>query len=116
MSDLTYDPTDTRSLPSAHKRHKDQEDLARMQKAERIKWLMSSPRGRQVMWDLLADANPQAATFDTNAMRMAFNEGRRSVGVNLLAYIQAVAPERYFEMLKEHQKNERRSDDRSNTN
>jgi hypothetical protein len=112
----TYDPTSPRALEREHQRHAEVEQRKRLAKAERIKWLMSNPRGRQVMWDLLADASPWAQTFSTNAMQMAFNEGKRSVGIDLLAYLQLTCPERYFEMLKEHQKNERRSDDRIDTN
>jgi len=108
----TYDQISPLSLEEARTRRRVDVDRERMDKAERIKWLMASPRGRQVMWDLLAEANPQGPVFDTNAMRMAFNEGKRSVGVNLLAYVQKTCPERYFEMLKEHAKNERRSDNR----
>ncbi len=106
----TYDPTSPRSLERERHEKADAEARKRAQRAERIKWLMSSPRGRQVMWDILEQTPPVAATFNTNAMQMAYNEGRRSVGVDLLAYVQTTCPDRYFEMLKEHQKNERRND------
>jgi hypothetical protein len=101
-----YDPTD---LPGqqADKREADKrKKLDRdMQNAD-VKWLMSSPRGRRVMWRLLELSGPFRISFDTNAMRMAFNEGNRNLGNLLLTEVMILCPELYPVMVKE-QKNDR---------
>ena len=101
-----YDPTD---LPGqqADKREADKrKKLDRdMQNAD-VKWLMSSPRGRRVMWRLLELSGPFRISFDTNAMRMAFNEGNRNLGNLLLTEVMILCPELNPVMVKE-QKNDR---------
>jgi hypothetical protein len=116
MSDEQYDPLDLRGQEMARQKREQDERFLRQRKADDVKRLMSSRWGRRFMWELLAAAGTYQQTFNTNAMQMAFNEGKRSVGNQLLAYVQATCPERFVEMLKEHQDDERRSNDRSTTN
>lgn len=97
----THDPLDIRGQKLAQQRANEAVALQRMERAEDVKKLMASPWGRRLMWGMLADAKTYQPTFDTNAMRMAHNEGLRSFGINLLAYVQMTCPERYLEMLKE---------------
>ncbi len=97
----THDPLDPRSQKLAQQRAAEAIALQRMERAEDVKKLMASPWGRRLMWGMLADAKTYQPTFNTNAMQMAWNEGRRSYGIDLLAYVQMTCPERYLEMLKE---------------
>mgnify|MGYP001619698677 CR=1 FL=1 len=48
------------------------------------------PHGRRVLWRLLGDARTFGTTFAGKALTSAFNEGRRSLGVELLARIMVV--------------------------
>jgi hypothetical protein len=100
----THDPTDIRGQRLAAQRLEEARNLQLMERADDVKRLMASPWGRRLMWGMLADAKTYQPTFDTNAMRMAHNEGLRSFGISLLSYIQMTCPERYLEMLKEQTK------------
>lgn len=67
-----------------------------------IAWLMSSKRGRRIVWHLLSTAGVFHQTFNTNAMQMAFGEGKRSTGLDLLGYVMASAPDQYMPMTTEN--------------
>lgn len=69
--------------------------------AEDIKWLMSSPRGRRLAWWLLEKAGVNRTSFSNSGSVMAYNEGRRTMGLMVLADIISVTPDRYMEMLQE---------------
>lgn len=110
MSD-TYDPINPRSLSNEQRRREEEARRLRMQRAEDIKWLMGSDRGRRLMWALLEDAKTYQHTFNTNAMTMARDEGRRSFGLDLLAYVQMTCPEMFVVMLQESIKRQKRKDE-----
>ena len=57
--------------------------LRQAQKDADLKWVMSDPRGRRFIWDLLAFTGIHQDSFSTNALTMARNEGRRAVGLHL---------------------------------
>jgi hypothetical protein len=80
------------------------EDLAKQQLRLRIedyKWLMSSKRGRRLVFGQLESAGVYRTSFNTNALQMSFNEGGRNQGLMLLAFITEHTPERYAEMIEE---------------
>ncbi len=110
-----YDPTDLRGQEA------DREDKAIRQRllaeAEEldVKWLMGSKRGRRILWRLLEQAGVFRLSFDTNAMRMSFNEGNRNYGNRTLDLIHKTCPELYAVMLKESNDGSR-SDGNGNTN
>jgi hypothetical protein len=97
----TYDPTDQRG----HER--DKQDAEARKRAAReveiadLKWLMSSKRGRRILWRLLELSGPFRLSFDMNAMRMAFNEGNRNLGNQLFSEVMMFCPEMYPVMVKE---------------
>lgn len=110
MSDF-YDPTDPRSLARARERHDEDVQRKRMERANDIKRLMSSDWGRRLAWSMLEDAKTYQPTFNTNAMTMARDEGRRSFGLDLLAYVQMTCPEMFIVMLQEGMKRQKRKDE-----
>lgn len=65
------------------------------------KWLMSTARGRRIVWRMLEQSKVYQLSFSTDAMAMAFNEGNKNFGLQLLATISALAPAEYLEMIKE---------------
>ena len=73
-----------------------------------FKWLMSSPKGRRLVFALLG----QAGVFRTTAARgllpdpamdMAYAEGQKDLGYRVMSRIQTLCPERYSQMMKEHE-------------
>lgn len=109
MSQPSYDPTDLRGQQEDKRDAEARKRLAREREVADFKWLMSSSRGRRIVWRLLGLTSVDRPSFDTNAMRMAFNEGNRNLGLHLLNEVMALVPELYPVMMKE-QKDERDSD------
>lgn len=68
---------------------------------EDVKWLMSSPRGRRVMFLLLSATHQEAPTFSPDPYVAAFQEGKRFVGLTLLANIRRLCPEHELTMRME---------------
>ena len=99
-----HDPLDT-SAPARAKAEADtRAKLQQQTEAEDIKWLLSSKRGRRIAWSLLDRAGVFQLSFNTTAMTMAFNEGRKNEGLRLLAQIHEFAPEQYTVMTQENKK------------
>ena len=95
------DPLDTETADAIRQARADADKLARLREVEDVKWLMSSKRGRRIVYRLLQQAGVFRSSFNTNAMQMAFNEGNRNQGLKLLADVTEQSPERYAEMIDE---------------
>jgi len=67
-----------------------------------LRTLLSDPAGRMWMWDLLARCGVFHLSFSSDALRMAFNEGRRDIGNQLLGDINRISPEFYMKMQMEN--------------
>lgn len=78
-------------------------------------FIMSQVQGRRFIWQLLELSGPFRSNFDTNHAQMSFNEGRRSLGVELLAQLTASYLKEYLLMVKENQINEDQINDRQRT-
>lgn len=73
-----------------------------LQEADDLKWLMGSKRGRRIVYRQLERAGVWQLSFNTNAMTMAFNEGRRNEGLALTTKLMASCPETWGQMIKEN--------------
>lgn len=102
-----YDPTDL----SGQQQNKQEADarkrVVRKGEIADVEWLMSSRRGRRIMWRLLDLSGPFRLSFDPNAMKMAFNEGNRNLGNQLFNEVMTLCPELYPVMVKEQQDEKR---------
>ena len=58
---------------------------ARRRSAEALRWLMGDARGRRFVWGLLGNAGLFRSSMAPSAELTAFNEGRRDLGLALLA-------------------------------
>ena len=99
MSD--HNPLDTDSLDKSRADRGARDKLVQQSEAEDVKWLMSSKRGRRMLWRQLERAGVFRLSFNTNSMTMAFAEGARNEGLRLLSLIHANCSELYATMLKE---------------
>ena len=107
-----YDPLDLRGQERQKQERETRERMSRETEEADIKWLMSSKRGRRVIWRLLDQAGVFRLSFSTNAMQMSFAEGNRNYGLRILSLIHSLCPELYPTMIKE-QTNDRNADDAS---
>lgn len=96
-----YDPMDLRAQERAKADKELRDKLALETEGADLKWLVSTKRGRRIVWRLLEQSGVFRLSFSTNAMQMAFNEGSRNSGNRLLALITEVVPEVVPVMMKE---------------
>jgi hypothetical protein len=66
-----------------------------------FKAVLDTPEGRRVLWRLLTFCHIYESSFHPSS-QIYFNEGVRSVGLKILADIQAVDPEKYLQMMREN--------------
>ena len=103
-----YDPLDLRGQEAKKADNDLHERMTRESEEADLQWLMSSKRGRRIVWRLLDRAGVFRLSFNTNAMSMAFSEGNRNEGLRILGLIHTICPNLYPTMVKEA-KNERRN-------
>lgn len=96
-----YDPLDQQAQDDVRDTRVARDKLAGQSESEDVKWLMSTKRGRRMVWRTLERAGVFRLSFNTNAMTMAFNEGARNEGLRLLGTIHGACPDLYPTMLKE---------------
>lgn len=97
-----YDPLDAQGQEEARSDSEIKGRLARETEEADIKWLMSSRRGRRIVWRLLDQSGVFRSSFSTVAMQMAFNEGHRNYGNRMLALVNTHCSELYHQMTKEN--------------
>lgn len=80
------------------------ERLAQRRKRDALRVVLATPEGRRVLWGLLEEARVFQLSFvPEQASTTAFHEGRRSLGLALLAEIQTIYPHAYTRMAQEAQ-------------
>jgi hypothetical protein len=97
------DPLDTRAQQLEKDEETARKELIRKTEIADLKKLMSSPWGRRIVWRLLEKLGPFLASYDSIAMKMAFNEGKRYMGTWLFNEIMDLCPELYMVMWSEQQ-------------
>ena len=95
-----FDPTDIQAHEKAASEQEKLDRITKRQEADDIKWLMSDPRGRRIMWGLLELTGVYRSSFTGNSETF-FREGERNVGLKLVHKIHAHCPEKYATMTKE---------------
>jgi hypothetical protein len=98
---MDHDPLDLKSQEKAKADSALQNRLTAETEEADVKWLMSSKRGRRIVWRLLEQAGVFRSTFNPTAMQMAFNEGYRNFGNRMLGLVHQNCSELYPQMLKE---------------
>lgn len=94
---MTYDASDRKEVRKAEKAAR----IADRARQEVITNLMSTTQGRQWLWDLLANCHVFAQTFTADPLMTAFGEGRRAVGLALLADVMISCPDQYITAARE---------------
>jgi hypothetical protein len=95
--DARFDAGDRRHVARREKKSK----ARRRRSAEALCWVMADPRGRSVVWKLLGKAGLFRSSMAPSAELTAFNEGRRDLGLGLLARVMRHCPEQYVRMQAE---------------
>lgn len=95
----TFDPTDKERLEAHRQLIEDREADTR--------WLMRSPAGRRIVWELLTYSGVMAGSYNPHSVNpaadLAYAEGRRDVGRLLLNRVMRLCPKQYLLMQKENE-------------
>jgi len=67
--------------------------------------VMGTPEGRGFVWRLLGKAGIYHSSFSSDALAMAYNEGRRNFGLELMNRLTTYCPEQYAKMKPEQTEN-----------
>ena len=88
--------------PRQIKKARQRERLAQQQELADLRIVLASPQGRRFLWRMLTAAGVFRLSFVSgDAESTAFNEGRRSLGLMLMADLHALDPELYVTMARE---------------
>jgi len=96
------DPTDIAANDESRAERAKADKFQRLEGEGDVKWLMSSRRGRRIVWKMLERAGIYRTTFSTDPNVSAFQEGMRNAGLFLVAQIHASCPGSYVLMIEEH--------------
>lgn len=96
----TRDPTDLEGLREDDEAQRQVADRKRLQEIEDFKWLMAHKQGRRIMWRMLSMSGVFRSSMTGNSSTF-FNEGRRDIGLQLMAEINDHSLDAYVLMLKE---------------
>jgi hypothetical protein len=88
MADEDIDPLDAREADQAEVRESRQlEELNEAEKVRQLARILAQEDVRDYLWRLLCSCNVYSSVADPNFGRMSLLEGRRQVGLQLLAEI-----------------------------
>ncbi len=97
----SHDALDLETQDATRQEAEARAKLREQEEREDLKWQMGSKRGRRIVYRLLERAGVFHISFNTNAMQMAFNEGRRNEGLALTNRLMATCPDLWTQMMKE---------------
>lgn len=100
------DPTDLLGQEREAEAERLQVRERRRRELDDLKWLMAHPQGRRITARLLARAGVDKTSFNHSGSVMAFNEGRRDMGLFIKAEVFEASPDGYFKILKEYASND----------
>jgi len=67
-----------------------------------LRKIIKTPEGRRFVWKILSECSIYKASFTLNSMQTAFNEGRRDIGLALLADLNEADTFAYAKMQQEY--------------
>lgn len=77
-----------------------EEKTKRQIEIDDIKFILSTRQGRSFVWRHMTNAGIFQSCFTGNSATF-FNEGRREVGLKMLAEVNEASPDSYLQMMKE---------------
>lgn len=112
---------DTQNPPSNYNASRDRHVKGRRERERReayfneeaFRYVMSDVRGRNFVWWVLSETKLYNDSFTGNSTTF-YNEGKRSVGLKLIADLEQHCPKEFIEMWQEHlvkDKQEEREDE-----
>src|SRR5580765_3347308 len=87
--------------PSHIKGRKNQEKRELIKNEDAFRYVMGDVRGRNFVWHLLSSTGLYDDSFTGNSSTF-YNEGKRAIGLRLIADLENVCPQEFIAMWHEH--------------
>jgi hypothetical protein len=94
---MTYSAANRKDVRRLEKQAK----LDERARQETIRALMGTTQGRQWVFERLTASHIFASSFSLDPLQMAFKEGERNSGLQLLNDVMAISPDEYVMMMRE---------------
>ena len=98
MADNFY----TDEIEEKNKESRKEYSRRRDREVDDLRKVLKMPEGRRFVYKMLCECGVFKASFSLNSMTTSFNEGKRDIGLALLAELDLAEPQVYSQMLKEH--------------
>jgi hypothetical protein len=69
-----------------------------------VRWLVSGPAGRRVVWRLFHDAQLDSSPYNPNASLSAFQMGQQKFAAELRTTIERLSPDEYLLIRQENER------------
>lgn len=76
---------------------------SRRKELDDLRWLLAHPQGRRIAGRIFGETGVFRSSFNHSGSVMAWNEGRRQIGLWLTAELLEASPDGYFKILKQGQ-------------
>lgn len=96
------DPTDLTRLAREAEADEVEARESRRKELDDLRWLLGHPQGRRIALRLLDETGVFRSSFNHSGSLMAFNEGRRNIGLWLTGELMEANADGYLKVLKEH--------------
>ena len=97
----TNDPTDLKRLEREAEAEEAGARERRRKELDDLRWLLGHPQGRRIVSRLLEQAGVFRSSFNASGSVMAFNEGRRDMGLFITGELIEASADGYMKVLKE---------------
>lgn len=98
------DPTDLNRIEREAEATELQAREVRRKELDDLRWLLGHPQGRRIIGRLLDQTGVYRTSYSHSGSLMAFNEGRRDIGLFITAELSEASAEGFMKVLVEHSK------------
>lgn len=98
------DPTDLNRIEREAEADEAKARETRRKELDDLRWLLGHPQGRRILNRILERTGVFRTSFNHSGSVMAFNEGRREVGLWVTAELSDASPEGFMKVLTERTK------------
>lgn len=100
------DPTDLNRLAREAEADEAVASERRRKELDDLRWWLGHPQGRRIIGRLLEQAGMFRSSFNHSGSVMAFQEGKRDIGLFITSEILEASPDGYMKVLKEFKAND----------
>lgn len=98
------DPTDLNRIEREAEADEAKARETRRKELDDLRWLLGHPQGRRILNRILECTGVFRTSFNHSGSVMAFNEGRRGVGLWVIAELSDASPDGFMKVLTERTK------------